>query len=140
MGKNRPLKDDLIQCLCLLAVGLSSYSPFIPERMKDFLGPILLVFLIVMLVAALGLEQQRRELSPEEKRDLERESRDERSLMIQAKAALLCHKVEDWGLILLFALFVFVLDMREVGYTIYWLLIIRLCLYVAARWRLERKY
>lgn len=140
IGKNRQLKDDLMQCLCMLAVGLGNYSPFIPERMKNFLGPILLVFLIIMLVAALGLEQQRRDLPPEEKRDLERESRDERSLMIQAKAALFCQKVEDWGLILLFALFALVLDMREKAYMIYWFLFLRFCLYAATRWWMNRNY
>lgn len=138
MGKIRPLKDDLLQCLTMLAVGLT--APFIPEWIKNVLGPIMLVFLIIMLVAVLVLEQQRRDLPPEEKRDLERESRDERSLMIQAKAALLCRKAEDWGLILLFALFALALDMREEAYWIYWFLILRCCLYTALRWQMNRKY
>lgn len=140
IGKNNPLKDDMIQCLCLLALGLSSYSPFIPEAVKNILGPILLVVLVVLLLVSIAMNQQRRDMPPEEKRELERESRDERSLMIQSKAALLCHKAEDWGLILLIALFIFVLDMREAAYAVYWLLILRFCSYVALRWWLNRKY
>ncbi len=60
--------------------------------------------------------------------------------MIQAKAALFCQKVEDWGLILLFALFALVLDMREKAYMIYWFLFLRFCLYAATRWWMNRNY
>ena len=131
MGKNRPLKDDLLQCLCLLAIGLISYSPFIPEAIENILHPALFILLVVLLLVSLALEEQR---------DLARESRDERSLMIQSKAALLCHKAEDWGLLLLFTLFVLILDRREIGYVLYWVLVLRLCLFFAIRWWLNRKY
>lgn len=140
MGKNRPLKDDLLQCLCLLAIGLISYSPFIPEAIENILHPALFILLVVLLLVSLAQEQQRRNMSLEEQRDLARESRDERSLMIQSKAALLCHKAEDWGLLLLFTLFVLILDRREIGYVLYWVLVLRLCLYFAIRWWLNRKY
>lgn len=140
IGKNRPLKDDLIQCLCLLALGLSNYSPFLPEVVKNILGPVLLVLFVVLVLVSMAMGQQRRAMSPEDKRDLERESRDERSLMIQANAALLCHKAEDWALLLLFTLFALILDMDEAAFAIYWLLILRFCLYVAIRWRMNQKY
>ena len=138
--KNRPLKDDLMQCICLLAIGLANCLSFLPKSLTKFLDPALIVACVILLLVSLAQDQKRRDMSPEEKRDLERESRDERSLMIRSRAALACKTVEDWLLFALFSLFLLFTDFRRIAYVFYWVLVFRLCLFLAIRWWMNRKY
>ena len=138
--KNKPIRNDLIQCAAFLILGFGSFFPFVPEAWKDIFDAVELVMLVVLLLASMALDWQSRNMPPEEKRDLERESRDERNLMICSRAALFCEDVEDWLLIVLCALILLFTDYRGVACVLYWTQVFRYLLFAAARWWINRKY
>lgn len=134
----RTMKDDLIQCLTLLLLGLGIWAPFIPKDIKEILMPALLVLYVGLGLASMWLRRRRRRLSPAEQRDLERESRDERAQMIRDRAAWYCWTVEL--LVLMAVLCILVFSDCEFAYVVYWITFAHYCLFIAMRWWLNRKY
>lgn len=132
------MKDDIIHCFTLVLLGLGLWAPFISEDVKQVLGPVLLLLYLILGLVQVRLTQKRRKLSPEEKRDLERESRDERARMIRDRAAWSCWTVEL--LVLMAVLSILVFSDCEFAYVVYWITFAHYCLFIAVRWWLNRKY
>ncbi len=132
--KVQPITDDLMGCFCILVCGL--VAPFIPEELGSFARPLALLLIVVYI----SLRLQRRRLSEADKRDMKRNETDERSLMILERAAWLSSEMEHWLLVGLFALFGLVLSRMDIAYTLFWVIIVRRFLFVAARWWVNRKY
>jgi len=132
--KVQSITSDLMGCFCILVCGLA--APFIPDELGSFACPLALL----LIVAYISMRLQRRRLSEADKRDMKRNETDERSLMILERAAWLSSEMEQWLLIGLFALFGLALSRMDIAYTIYWVIIVRRFLFVAARWWVDREY
>ena len=132
------MKDDIIHCFTLVLLGLGIWAPFISEGVKQVLGPFLLLLYLILGLVQIRLTQKRRKLSPEEQRDLERESRDERARMIRDRAAWSCWMAEF--LILMVVSCALIFSGWEFAYISYWISVGHYCLFIAMRWWLNRKY
>lgn len=131
--KNDTLWEQGANCVTLLALAFIN-TPLIPRSIKRTLTPVILLVFALLLIFDLWKQC---EYNAEE---LERERRDEHSRMIHEQAVWYCHLVEDWGLLVLFAVFSLIVQNDVVAYTLMWVLAVRSLLSFAIRWWLNRKY
>lgn len=138
--KNHAMQDDLIRCVSML--GFSVYFVNQPELNQWQKNVAIVGLLLIILMSLLQIWQilwRDKRMTPEEKREAEREKRDERSRMIQDRAMRNCWGLEDAVLIIAMLVFVFRGQLAVCG-VLYPILTLRELACVALRWWLERKY
>ena len=138
--RSHAMQDDLIRCISML--GFSIYLVNQPEVDQWQKNIAVVGLLLIMLMSLLQIWQalwQDKRMTPEEKREAEREKSDERSRMIQDRAMRNCWGLED--ALLIIAMFVCIVQGRlDVCGILYLVLTGRELACVAVRWWLERKY
>ncbi|NBI09520.1 hypothetical protein D1641_05720 [Colidextribacter sp. OB.20] len=137
--KSNAMQDDLIRLGSML--GLSIYLVTKAGAGQWEKNMAVTGLWLVIITALLGFWQIWRDkrMTPEEKREAEREKRDERSRMIQDRAMRNCWSLEDAVLIIATIVFVF-RNQPSVYSILYLVLVVRELACVATRWWLERKY
>lgn len=140
LKENKTMQDDLVRCVGLIAVGLPLFGKFTAleqwERAFRMAGFLLIG---VWLVLSVWLGVQDSHMTPEEKRDAERESRDERSQMLQNMARQYSWTLEN--ILIITAGVIFALRDQMTLYSVaYFILVARNLATIAIRWWLERKY
>ena len=137
--KSNAMQDDLIRLGSML--GLSIYlvtKAGAGQWEKNMAATGLWLVIITALLGFWQIWRDKR-MTPEEKREAEREKRDERSRMIQDRAMRNCWSLEDAVLIIATIVFVF-RNQPSVYSILYLVLVVRELACVATRWWLERKY
>ncbi len=140
LKENKAMQDDLIQCVTLLGSGLvvlAFYSDL--KQWHRIISGVGLIVCLVIVPLLIWQMWRNKRMTPEDRRELARAEKDERSQMIQSMASQRCW---EWESILLWiALVVFFFRRQmDIFCVLYVALIVRAFFRVAIRWWLERKY
>jgi len=135
---NKAMQNDLIVCVSSLALG----THLIVDTGFKWQGIIRVVGLLalgVYTVLLLWKMYWDKHMSPEEKRELDREIKDERSKMLRNMSERYCWWLEE--VLLLIACVVFLFRGQPVIYSIlYVVFVVRMVVSTAIRWWLDLKY
>ena len=132
--------EDLLSVLLLLLVGLIHGAQFLPGAMGKVLKTISLPLLTLFLVVSWYQSEKYNNLPPEEQRDLDRQWEDERGRMVERQAAYVCRRAEDFLLVGLYCLFNWKMGQPDAASVVFLFMVLRLILFFAVRWWLNRKY
>ena len=142
-SRGKPKRWEWALALGMMAAGLLLELPFVPEPLRGRLAAVLLPTGLVLFLILFWQKERFEDLPYEEQRELEREDRvDERSKMLRGRAAWLSWQVETavlmGGLVAIAVFFEdFDLNMFRGLLMLWWL---RLLLFEAFQWRMEKKY
>lgn len=138
--KGKPSKWEWGLAAGSLLAGLLLLLPSAPALLREKLPSVLIpVGLILLLLYGLQYALYRT-LPQADQRERDRADRDERSEMIQGKAAVIQLDLETALLIILLILFGLYFEDRTVVNLLLWVNVFRLLTIQAIRWWLNRKY
>ena len=132
--------EDLLSVLLLLLVGLIHGAQFLPGAMGKVLKTISLPLLTLFLVVSWYQSEKYNNLPPEEQRDLDRQWEDERGRMVERQAAYVCRRAGGFLLVGLYCLFNWKMGQPDAASVVFLFMVLRLILFFAVRWWLNRKY
>ena len=137
---NKAFQDDLIRCVSMLGFSVYLVSQSGPDQWQKNIAMMgLLLILLMSLMQIWQILWRNKRMTPEEKREAEREKSDERSQMIRDRAMRNCWNLED--ALLIIAMFVCLIGLQlAVCSVLYLILTIRELACITVRWWLERKY
>ncbi len=136
--KNRlakPLREELITCVAVTVFGINMHKGVFSNELWLRVFPILSILGLGLCVLMLFLD-----VTKGSEKELGREMRDERNLMIQDQASRFCWRAENVLLILVWAGFALFSSLYVVSYVLYWTIILRYWLSFLTRWWMNRRY
>lgn len=135
---NKAMQNDLIVCISTLALGTYLITDTDFER-QGIIRVVGLLAFGVYTVLLLWKMYRDKHMSPEEKRELDREIEDERSKMLRNMSERYCWWLEE--VLLLIACVVFLFRGQPAIYSIlYVVFAVRMVVSTAIRWWLDLKY
>jgi len=140
LKENNAMQDDLIQCVGLLGSGLvvfASYSGL--KQWHMIISGVGLIVALTMLPLLIWQMRRNKHMTPEDRRELARAEKDERSQMLQSMASRRCWEGESILLWIALVVFSFRRQM-DIFCVSYMALIVRAVARIAVRWWLDRKY